>query len=175
MAATKQHPLRLRDQDLAGKVAVVTGGSRGIGRAIVLNLASRGCSVLATCSKKGSLHLVDTISHTVASIYENSPSNNPKISGLAADILEDTTPERMANSLERQFSGKLDIFVNNACVPSAMGIGELSDEHIHDNLMGNIETPVKIVEEFVKRKMFRPASKIICISSVRARKGWSQQ
>ena len=51
----------LREQDLASKVAVVTGASKGIGRAITINLASRGRSVLGTCSSPESLHLIHSL------------------------------------------------------------------------------------------------------------------
>jgi 3-oxoacyl-[acyl-carrier protein] reductase len=172
-----QPSLRLREQDLTNRVAVVTGASRGIGRAIALNLASRGSCVLATCSSPESLHHIDTLVHSIDSIYKNSPheSSKPKIIGIAANLLDSTTPARIADTLQKQFVGHLDIFVNNAAYPTAMGIGEMDDDHISDNLKANIETPVRMMEEFVKRKLFRPSSRIVCISSVRARKAWAEQ
>lgn len=168
-------PLRPREQDLADKVAVVTGGSRGIGRAIVLNLQSRGCCVLATCSSTESVHLIDSLTHSIEDIYKNSTHAKPKLVGIAANLLDDQTPAIIANALQRHFIGHLDIFINNACFASAMGIGKLTDDHISDNLKANIEIPIKIVEELVKRQLFRPNSRIVSLSSVRARKGWSQQ
>lgn len=90
-------------------------------------------------------------------------------------MLDSSTPTKIADALQRHFVGHLDIFVNNACFASAMGVGELSDEHLRSNLKGNIEIPVRIVEECVKRKLFRPSSRIVCISSARARKGWGEQ
>ena len=61
--------LEVRDQDLASKVAVVTGASKGIGRAIAINLAIRGCNVLGTCSSPESLHLIDSVAHEISSLY----------------------------------------------------------------------------------------------------------
>jgi 3-oxoacyl-[acyl-carrier protein] reductase len=172
-----QPSLRLREQDLTNKVSVVTGASRGIGRAIALNLASRGSCVLATCSSPESLHHIDTLVHSIDSIYKNSPheSSKPKIIGIAANLLDSTTPAKIADTLQKQFVGHLDIFVSNAAYPTAMGIGEMDDAHISDNLKANIETPVRMMEEFVKKKLFRPNSRIVCISSVRARKAWAEQ
>ena len=169
--------LRLREQDLQDKVAIITGASRGIGRAIALNLASRGCSILGTCSSSNSVHLIDSLAHHVQELYQTSEqkSKPPKIVGLDANITDATTPKKIADAIERHFNGQLNIFINNACVASAAKIGELSDDHISDYLKGNIEIPVKLVEEFVKRKLFRPNSRIIHISSVRARKAWADQ
>ena len=169
--------LQLREQDISGKVAVVTGGSRGIGRAIALNLASRGCSILATCSSATSLHHIDTLSHSIRYIYKNTQyeAHTPKIVSVDANILTSTTPSRIADTIEQQFGGNLDIFINNAGIASAAKIGELSDDHVQSYLTGNIEFPVKAIEEFVKRKLFRPNSRIVHVSSVRARKAWADQ
>lgn len=175
--STEQPGLRLREQDLANKVAVITGASRGIGRGIALNLASRGCSILGTCSSAESLHHIDTLDQHIIELYKTSEKHldRPKILGLAANILDPSTPAKIADAIEKHFKGQLNIFINNACVASAAKIGELSSDHISDYLKGNIETPIQCIEELVKRKLFRPNSRIIHISSVRARKPWADQ
>ena len=169
--------LKLREQDLAGKVAVVTGASRGIGRGIALNLASRGCSILGTCSGSTSLHLIDSLEHSVSDLYTCSShvASAPKVIALAADILDRKTPVALADAIASNFDGHVDIFVNNASQVETAKVGQISDEHIQKYLMGNIEVPVKTVEEFVKRRQFRKNSRIIVISSIRARKAWADQ
>lgn len=176
MANTAAKPdLGLREQDLVGKVAVVTGASRGIGRAIALTLASRGCSILGTCSGSSSLHLIDTLSHSVQDLYKASSYACPKIVGIAADILDLSSPNKIADKLASDFESHLDIFINNAGVASAEKIGQLADADITKYLTGNVHVPVAMVEEFVKRKQFRANSRIVYISSVRARKPWADQ
>ena len=167
--------LRLREQDLTGKVALVTGASRGIGRCIALNLASRGSSILATCSSKESLHLIDSLSHSISSLYKNTLTQSPKIVAVAANLTDPTSPYTISETLTRDFGGHIDIYINNASMVESARMGELTDEHIQDYLTANLEFPVKVVNDLVKWKLFRKNSRIIMISSVRARNGWGRQ
>ncbi|KAF2096226.1 NAD(P)-binding protein [Rhizodiscina lignyota] len=168
--------LRLREQDLVGKVAVITGASRGIGRSVALNLASRGCGILGTCSRVESIHLIDSLDHSIVGIYKDTNSTSkPKIIGLAANILSPTCAQDIADALTKHFSGRVDIFINNAAIPFAGNLGELTINEIQESMIGNIQTPVLIVEELVKRKMFQPESRIVHMSSVRVRQPWSKQ
>jgi 3-oxoacyl-[acyl-carrier protein] reductase len=160
-----------RQQDLTGKVAVITGASRGIGRSIAVNLASRGCAILGTCSNEQSLHHFDTISEEIKKVQDPSPN----VVGIVADIYSPTCAQTIADALEQQFAKRVDIFVNNAADPNPGPIGALTVEEIQKSLVGNIQTPVIIVDELVKRKYFQPESRIIYISSIRSRQPWSQQ
>jgi 3-oxoacyl-[acyl-carrier protein] reductase len=166
--------LHFREQDLHGKVAVITGASRGIGRAISMNLASRGCSILGTCSSN--IQLINTIDQEITVLYDECKHlRTSKILGISANITSHTCAETIANALQEHFSGRVDIFVNNAADSLPGSIGELTAEEIQRSLISNVQTPVLIVDELVKRKMFQPESRIICISSVRSRQPWSEQ
>jgi 3-oxoacyl-[acyl-carrier protein] reductase len=167
---------KLRDQDLAGKVAVITGASRGIGRSISINLASRGCSILGTCSSDQSIPKFDSIDEEITELFKKAELHSgPKVVGISADIYSSTCAQKIADALQQNFSGRVDIFVNNAADPNPGPIGALSVDEIQKSLVGNIQTPVLIVEELVKRKYFQPESRIIYISSIRSRQPWSQQ
>ncbi|KAH0283913.1 NAD(P)-binding protein [Aureobasidium namibiae CBS 147.97] len=159
---------RLREQDLAGKVAVVTGATRGIGRAIALQLASRGCSVLGTCSKPDSLILIDSLAHTVSSLYSEHPSP-PKVTGVAANITDPECAQKIVHALEQKFGGHVDILVNNAAHPILVKIGELEPQMVSEVMAANIQTPMMIVNDLVKKKMFRTGSRIVNIGSDAAR------
>ncbi|KAF9894169.1 hypothetical protein FE257_009142 [Aspergillus nanangensis] len=171
---------RVRELDLLNKVAVISGASRGIGRAIAVNLASRGCSILGTCTSDTS---VTSISSTLneeitSSVFTTTSRNRPaslRIKGLVADIFSPTCAATIADEIDASFNGRVDILVNSACDPMPGTIGALTPDEIQHSLLGNIQTPVLIVEEFVRRRAFQPDSRIIYLSSIRSRQPWSGQ
>lgn len=108
-------------------------------------------------------------------MFKNGSHASPKVIGVAADIQDLSSPKKVADKIASDFDGHLDLFINNAGMASAEKIGTLAESDITKYLTGNIHTPVAFVEEFVKRKQFRPNSRIVYISSVRARKAWADQ
>ena len=168
--------LRIREQDLAGKVAVITGASRGIGRAIALNFASRGCAILGTCSNAKNVGLIESIGHEVGELFKDAKlSYSPQVLGICADIFTATCAQTIADAVVQHFSSRVDIFINNAADSRPGVLGELAVEEIQKSLLGNIQTPVLIVDQLVKRKLFQLESRIIYISSIRTRQPWSMQ
>ncbi|KAL2060041.1 hypothetical protein VTL71DRAFT_9863 [Oculimacula yallundae] len=169
-------PLPKRELDLAGKVAVITGASRGIGRAIALNLASRGCSILGTCVTDESIALINDIHGEIEDHFKSTGQTSAFIVvAIICSILSPTCAETISDTLAEQFGSRVDIFINNASDARDAALGELTVESIQESMVSNIQTPVLIVEEFVKRKMFQPQSRIIYISSIRSRQPWSGQ
>jgi 3-oxoacyl-[acyl-carrier protein] reductase len=88
---------------LSGKVALVTGSSRGIGRGIALGLAEEGCNVVVTARDDNALQ-------EVASSIR---SKRTKAAVLAIDLCEPSAAELLAKTVRNEF-GRLDILVNNA-------------------------------------------------------------
>ena len=91
------------DLGLAGKVALVTGSSRGIGRGIALAFAAQGCDLILAARDQPALEEV------AASIRAN--GRKPIV--VALDLRADDAPERLVQAARREFGG-LDILVNNA-------------------------------------------------------------
>ena len=90
------------DKPLAGRVAIVTGGGRGLGRAMVLGLANAGAAVLATASREPG---------EIESLSAAAPQG--RILPVIADVTrEDDCARAVATALKR--FGRLDILVNNA-------------------------------------------------------------
>ena len=93
---------------LAGKVALVTGGARNIGRAICRSLAAGGAMVMINANTSQS-----EAKHTIAMIK----SNGGKAAFYFADVTDPAAVAKMVDATVRQF-GRLDILVNNAAVRS---------------------------------------------------------
>src|SRR5262245_59946503 len=92
------------DLQLAGKVALVTGASMGLGRGIAEILASEGCKLAIVARRKEPLE-------AVADELEARSHERPLV--LLRDITEDGAAERIKTEVIGQF-GRLDILVNNA-------------------------------------------------------------
>lgn len=90
------------DLGLTGKVAIVTGSSRGIGRAIALGFAAEGCDVVVTA--RGAETLNQTLNELKAA--------GARALGVAADLSVPQGPEQVVAAAKAEF-GRIDILVNN--------------------------------------------------------------
>lgn len=90
------------DMGIAGKVALVTGGSRGLGRAMALALAREGCRVAVCARNEETLR---------ATAIELRTLNVPAI-GVPADMTRDEDIARVIETVERELGG-VDILINN--------------------------------------------------------------
>ena len=96
--------------DLGGQVAIVTGGGRGIGRAMALALAKAGAAVAVVARSS------DQLAETVALIEEA----GGRAIAVTADVTDPQAAELMAKEVEQQL-GPVDLLVNNAGAPPPVG------------------------------------------------------
>lgn len=105
------------DLELKGKVALITGGSDGLGRATAKRLAGEGCAVVI-CGRRED-HL-----HEIASRL--SKETGGEVTGVRADVTDAADCEALVDKTVELFGG-IDILVNNAGASAAFGLEMLDD------------------------------------------------
>lgn len=107
-----------KGDELAGKVALVTGGARNIGRAIARSLAAGGATVMvnANTSREAAQETVDLIT-----------SAGGKATLFMADVTDTSAVARMVDETVQRF-GRLDILINNAAIRSETPFAQTSLE-----------------------------------------------
>jgi 3-oxoacyl-[acyl-carrier protein] reductase len=129
-------------QKLAGKVAVVTGASKGIGASIALHLAAEGAAVVVnySSSKEGADRVVGEITR-----------GGGKAIAVQANIAKDADIRRLFAEAKKAF-GTLDILVNNAGIYEFAPLEQVTAEHFHKmfdlNVLGLILASQEAVQHF---------------------------
>ena len=116
---------------LDGRVALVTGGTRGLGRSIAEALASAGADVVV-CSRKGA-EAADVARQIAA-------AEGRRALGLACDVTQEAQVTELVSATLREM-GKLDILVNNAGINIRGPIEKISLDDFHRVLETNVTGP----------------------------------
>src|SRR3990172_7522727 len=148
------------DQALDGRVALVTGGARGIGRAIALRLAGAGAKVAI-------VDLMDTGADTAREVER---ATGRTTAFVKADISKESEA-RAAVAAAEEALGPIDILVNNAGI-TRDGLALTMDEKDWDavltvNLKGSFLMSKAVLRGMIRRRR----GSIVSISSVVARRG----
>ena len=142
---------------LEGKVAAVTGGDQGIGRAIVERLAAEGANV-ALCYRSNK----DGANEVVAAVQRG----GRKSAAFQCDVSKIGEGERFISDTVKQLGG-IDILVNNAGLERRADFWEVSEEDYDLVLNVNLKGPFFLTQAFVKHRMEAKAGgKVINVSSV---------
>jgi NAD(P)-dependent dehydrogenase (short-subunit alcohol dehydrogenase family) len=141
---------------LKNKVSLVTGASRGIGRAIALALAREGTDVAINCS---------TSIKEAGKVAQEIKRLGRRATVIQADIADNSAVKRMVSEVIAQF-GKIDILVNNAGM-ATVGRSEDLEENIWRRGIDVMLTGVFFCSQAVGREMIKQKSgKIINIASI---------
>lgn len=152
---------------LSGKVAIVTGASRGIGYGIALELAKRGAKVVLTYTSISSEQAVDELVKTIQGL-----NNGADVIGCRADLSKLESIKTIIETTTSKFGQHIDILINNAGMEKVVPFAELSVEDYTQVFDLNVRA-VMFLTQAVLPHLRRPG-RIINISSVGARAGFAQ-
>ncbi|OBT45162.1 hypothetical protein VE00_04313 [Pseudogymnoascus sp. WSF 3629] len=148
-------------KSLQGRIAIVTGGSRGIGAGVALELAKRGANVLITYNKAG-----QAATEVIATLQ----ALGVEAEGIQAGGSDREAPARIvAKAVEKW--GHIDIIINNAGAADDALLKDLTHEIFDKILDCNLRFPTWLVKESLPHLGTSP--RIVNISSVIARMGGS--
>ncbi|ASK27057.1 3-oxoacyl-ACP reductase [Neisseria chenwenguii] len=140
-------------QDLSGKIALVTGASRGIGAAIADTLAAAGATVVGTATSESG----------AAAISERLTQWGGQ--GRALNAGEEGSIEALIADIEKTF-GKLDILVNNAGITRDNLLMRMKEEEWDDIMQINLKSVFRASKAVLRGMMKQRAGRIINITSV---------
>jgi 3-oxoacyl-[acyl-carrier protein] reductase len=140
---------------LNGKLALVTGGSRGIGAAISRRLAQAGAAVLVNYGRSA-----DAAKQVVAQIK----AGGGKAYAVAGDVSEPTQVRELFALIDREHGGKLDILVNNAGIYRTGPLIEFTDADYDASFNTNVRAVFQVTREAAKR--LNSNGRVITIGSV---------
>jgi 3-oxoacyl-[acyl-carrier protein] reductase len=147
--------------DLKGKIALVTGGGRDIGRAVSIALARSGAAVAVNYYSSA-----DRATEVVREIEDN----GGRAMAIKADVTSDAQISAMIGAITEQFGDNIDILVNNAGGLLARKKLEEMDERFWDTVIGLNLKSVFLVTKAVVPRMTNGGA-IVNLSSLAARDG----
>jgi 3-oxoacyl-[acyl-carrier protein] reductase len=140
------------DRPLAGRVAVVTGASRGIGAAIARTLARDGADVVGVDVPAQGEDLAEVV-------------NEVGGASLLLDITDEDAPQRLAEHVKERHGGA-DVVVHNAGVTRDRTLGRMSEQEWDMVLAINLTAQERINDVLLGDGVLRPGGRIVSVSSV---------
>jgi 3-oxoacyl-[acyl-carrier protein] reductase len=143
---------------LAGQTALVTGASKGIGRAIALALADRGARVLVHYGRDAG---------RARSVVESITASGGRAEAVPADLLAPDGAHRLAARVRDLSGGRLDILVANAGLYRSASIEDTTLRDFDDLFAVNVRAPFFVVQQLLP--IMGEGGSIVLVSSLAAR------
>ena len=142
--------------DLSGKLALVTGGSRGLGKAIALGFAAAGADVVVTSR---SLPALQEVTREIEAMGRRALA-------IASDVGEWAEVERLVETVYEKF-GRCDVLVNNAGIVQTMTPLTQTSEEMFDRFFGvNTKGPMHLAAAVAKRMIPAGGGSIVNIATM---------
>ena len=141
--------------DLTGRVAVVVGGTSGLGRVIALGLAEAGADVVATGRRQ---ELVDEVSATVESLGRDSLNQT-------VNVADRSSVDELRDAVVKKF-GHVDILLNAAGRTKRTPTIDLTEEEWHSTLETNVTGMLRCCQSFYEPLVASKRGRIINIASM---------
>jgi len=143
--------------DLSGRVALVTGGSKGLGRAIADALARAGADVAIASRTQAALDVA----------ADGLRQHGHRVAAIAADVTDEASVRDMAGRVVDQ-CGHVDILVNNAGIGDTQPLVDMDAAHWDEILNVNLRGPMLCCKHVGRHMIERNQGKVINVASVMA-------
>ena len=140
---------------LEGKIVLVTGATRGIGKAIALTLGSSGATVIGTATSKAG---ADNISKMLV-------DNQILGKGIVLDVKNNDQIASLGESIKKDF-GSIDILVNNAGITRDNILLRMKEDEWEDIINTNLSSIYKMSKSVLRGMIKKRSGRIISITSV---------
>ena len=143
--------------ELKGKIAIITGAGRGIGRSIAMDLAKEGCNLVVTSRSQDELD----------SLVKEANAAGASAMGLPLDLCQEENIDKLVNQTIAKF-GVIDILINNHGVLYPEPFLEATLEHWDHTMSTNLRSVFLLSQKALRLMKKRRSGYIINISSVQA-------
>jgi 3-oxoacyl-[acyl-carrier protein] reductase len=147
--------------DLNDRIALVTGGSRGIGKAIALALAAAGATVAVNYRER---------SDEADAVTEAIHNDGGRAEAFGADVSKRSGVQSMVRAVEERL-GPVDILINNAGMAATRSIDEITEEDFDRSIAVNLKSVFLCTQAVLPRMRAKRWGRIVNLSSIGARVG----
>lgn len=143
--------------DLSGKVALVTGGSRGIGKAIALALAEGGADILLNYARSDKQ--ADEVKRGIEAMGR-------KCVTVRADVSKFEQAQNLGKAVVNHFGGKVDILINNAGVNRDRTLRRMTPEQWNEVIQTNLSSLFNCTKAVIELMVAQNGGVIVSVSSI---------
>ncbi|KAI4245090.1 MAG: hypothetical protein L6R40_002689 [Gallowayella cf. fulva] len=174
-APSTNRATRTQNRPLEGKLAIITGGSRGIGAAITSNLASKGAHLVLNYTSDSSAERTYSLSASIQA------EHNVRALPVQADLGDPNGPAHLVGCAKNNFAHpktrkfQIDIIINNAGVAGDQMLPQVTVDSFHKQYSINVLGPILLLQAALPYLPHDRSGRIVNLSSVSSSLGFAGQ